>query len=105
MSVTCIPPYTPLLYNKTGVCRGIPIFFFIFLPKHRLWVLVRTASAQSIFFSKNKKNILTNLLKIFNFYNLRKICITLYTVDATEYVTAQIDATFHEGREKRRTVS
>ena len=31
--------------------------------------------------------------------------ITLYTVDATEYVTAQIDATFHEGREKWRTVS
>ena len=31
--------------------------------------------------------------------------ITLYTVDATEYATAQIDATFHEGREKRRTVS
>ena len=24
---------------------------------------------------------------------------TLYTVDTTEYVTAQIDATFHEGRE------
>ena len=24
--------------------------------------------------------------------------ITLYTVGATEYVTAQIDATFHEGR-------
>ena len=23
---------------------------------------------------------------------------TLYTVDATEYVTAQIEATFHEGR-------
>ena len=23
---------------------------------------------------------------------------TLYTVDATEFVTAQIDATFHEGR-------
>ena len=32
------------------------------------------------------------------------IC-TLYTVDATEYVTAQIDATFHEGRGKRRAVS
>ena len=29
---------------------------------------------------------------------------TLYTVDATEYVTAQIDATFHEGREKWRTI-
>ena len=30
---------------------------------------------------------------------------TLYTVDATKYVTAQIDATFHEGRGKLRTVS
>ena len=30
---------------------------------------------------------------------------TLYTVDATEYVTAQIDATFLEGSEKWRTVS
>ena len=38
MSVKCVPPYTPLLYRKTGVCRGIPIFL-IFAPKHRLWVL------------------------------------------------------------------
>ena len=45
MSVKCIPPYTPLLYSKAGVCRGIPIFL-IFAPKHRLWVLVRTASAR-----------------------------------------------------------
>ena len=30
---------------------------------------------------------------------------TLYTVDATEYVTAQIDATFHKGRGKWRVVS
>ena len=43
MSVQRIPPYTPLLYSKTGVCRGIPIFL-IFAPKHGLWVLVRTAS-------------------------------------------------------------
>ena len=43
MSVKCIPPHTPLLYSKNGVCRGIPIFL-IFAPKHRLWVLVRTAS-------------------------------------------------------------
>ena len=34
----------------------------------------------------------------------RPVC-TLYTVDATEYVTAQIDATFHEGRGKWRAVS
>ena len=45
MSVKCVPPQTPLLYSKTGVCRGKPIFL-IFAPKHRLWVLVRTASAR-----------------------------------------------------------
>ena len=43
MPVTCIPHQTPLLYRKTGVCRGKPIFL-IFALKHRLWVLVRTAS-------------------------------------------------------------
>ena len=43
MSVKCIPTHTPLLYSKTGVYRGIPIFL-VFAPKHRLWVLVRTAS-------------------------------------------------------------
>ena len=31
--------------------------------------------------------------------------ITLYTVDATEFVTAQIDATFHEGRVKWNTIN
>ena len=45
MSVKCLPPRTPLLYSKTGVSRGIPIFL-TFAPKHRLWVLVRTASAR-----------------------------------------------------------
>ena len=43
ISVQYIPPYTPLIYSKTGIRRGIP-FFLIFSPKHRLWVLVRTAS-------------------------------------------------------------
>ena len=33
MFMKCIPPYTPLLYSKAGVCRGIPIFL-IFTPKH-----------------------------------------------------------------------
>ena len=58
MSVKCISPYTPLLYSKAGVCRGIPIFL-IFAPKHRLWVLVRTASpnfsAENFQFLKLKK--------------------------------------------------
>ena len=52
MSVKCIPPHTPLLYSKTGVYRGIPIFL-IFAPKHRLWVLVRTASPR-LFASKHR---------------------------------------------------
>ena len=47
MSVKCIPPLTPLLYSKTGVCRGIHIFL-IFVPKLRLWILVKTASAVKI---------------------------------------------------------
>ena len=36
-------PYTPLLYNKTRVYSGIQ-FSLILDPRHRLWVLVRTAS-------------------------------------------------------------
>ena len=43
MSMKRIPPKTPLLYRKTGVCRGTFICL-IFATKHRLWVLVRTAS-------------------------------------------------------------
>ena len=39
MCVWFIPPYTPLLYSKTGVYRGI-YFFLIFALKHRLWVLI-----------------------------------------------------------------
>ena len=43
MFVCFIPPYTTLLYSKTGVYRGIH-YFLIFALKHILWVLVRTAS-------------------------------------------------------------
>ena len=63
----CIPPYTPLLYSKIGVCRGIHIFAL----KHRLWVLVRTASLRRFYrvpthyvLSKNKKNVTFFHLKI-----------------------------------------
>ena len=35
-------PYTPLLYSKSGVYRGIHIFL-IFALKHKLWVIVKTA--------------------------------------------------------------
>ena len=96
MSLLLIPPCTPLLYSKTGVNRGIPIVL-IFGPKHRLWVLVRTALVLeppqsgsskveppqqgcsnvyllSYVFSKSKISK-TFLMNIFNFYNLRKISI------------------------------
>ena len=60
MSVQCIPPCTPILYSKTGVRRGIPIFL-IFVPKHRMWILVRRGGSnvypQSMFWAKIIKNI------------------------------------------------
>ena len=47
MSVCFIPPYTPLFCSKTGVYRGIHIFL-IFALKHRLKVLVRTATLRRL---------------------------------------------------------
>ena len=37
MSMCFIPPYTPLLYSKTGVYMGIH-YFLIFALKHIYWV-------------------------------------------------------------------
>ena len=54
MFMKCIPPHTPLLYGKTGVCRGITIFL-IFAPKHRLWVLVITCTHNLCFEQKYQK--------------------------------------------------
>ena len=48
MSVEYIPPQTPLLYSKTGVCRDISNFL-LFDPKHTLWVLVRTPSPRRFY--------------------------------------------------------
>ena len=45
MSVCFIPPYTPLLYSEIGVYSGIHIFSY-FALKHKLLVLVRTASVR-----------------------------------------------------------
>ena len=66
-------PYTPLLYSKTGVYWGIH-FFLIFASKHRLLVLVRTASLRRFYsvptiyvLSKNMKNITIFHLKIIIF--------------------------------------
>ena len=79
--VTFTPLHPTFIY---GVCRGIPIFL---IPKHRLWVLVRTASPRGFsrvptiyVLSKNKKKFqkfefATENFQFFNFYNLRKIYI------------------------------
>ena len=64
--VVNVPLYPTFIY---GVCMGIPIFH-IFVPKHRLWVLVRTASPTIYVLSKSKKIIKSFLLKSFDFYNL-----------------------------------
>ena len=40
-----LTPLNPLLYSKTEVYRGIHYFSY-FCSKHRLWVLVRTASSR-----------------------------------------------------------
>ena len=74
MSVLCIPPYTPLLYSKTGVYRGLH-YFLIFALKHRLWVLVRTASPRrfkheptiNVLSKKKEKNLTIFRLKIIIF--------------------------------------
>ena len=72
ISVKCIHPYTPLLYRKTGVCRGIPIFL-IFDPKHRLWVLVSDAvltCTNDVCFEQNKvKKISIFSNENFKFYS------------------------------------
>ena len=66
MSVKCLPPHTPFSYSKTGVCRGI-----LGIPSQG----GSNEHPQSMFWSKNKKNIKYSQLKIFNFYNLGKISI------------------------------
>ena len=83
MSVKCTPPHTPLLYSITGVYRGIH-FFLIFALKHRLWVLIRTASMRRFLcvptinvLEQKKKNIIIFHLKI-NIFTAVKYCCILY---------------------------
>ena len=81
MSVSFIPPYTPLLYSKIGVYRAIQ-YFLIFALKHRFWVLIRTASMRRFYcvptinvLNKNKKNIRIFHLKINIFTAVKYFCI------------------------------
>ena len=90
MSVKCIPPYTPLLYSKTGICRGMPIFLvllqnidcgYLLEPPRQEPVLTSTHNlcfGAKILVRKILKN---DILKIFNFYNLKfsVFCMDVYS--------------------------
>ena len=71
MSVQCIPPFSPLLYSKSEVYWGIPIFL-TFAPKHRLWVLLRIASATYLCFEQH------NLFTTYVLSKIRKILKIFY---------------------------
>ena len=91
------PPYTPLLYSKTGVYPGIH-FFLIFALKHRSWVLVRTASARRFYkrvptiyiLSKNKKKITFFHLNI-TFFTTVKYCSILHGHVCVMYTSLCVD--------------
>ena len=75
-------PLKPNFYIAKLGYAGIYLFFLIFAPKHRLWVLVRAASARQFqrvptiyVLIKNKKNTKSFLLKIFIFHTFKNLCI------------------------------
>ena len=75
-------PFTPHFYIVKLGFTGVYIIFLIFALKHRLWVLVGTASLRRFqrvptinVLSKNKKNIIIFHLKI-NIFTAVKYCCT-----------------------------
>ena len=61
----------PTFIQKTGVCRGIYLFFLVVLQN-----IDCGYSLESLYvLSKNKKNIKNILLKMFLFYHLKNLCI------------------------------
>ena len=68
----------PLLYNKTGVYRGIH-YFLIFALKHRLWVLTEAVltCTHDLCFEQKNKNIKNFHLKI-NIFTAVKYCCILH---------------------------
>ena len=83
MSMKTIPPLTPLLYSKTGENKGIP-FFLTFHSKQRLWVLVRSASAEAVL---TCTHIQCFSDEIFNFYSF-KASIKIYSFEHNDSLTS-----------------
>ena len=77
--------YTPLnlfLYSKTGVCRGIPIFSYfcskakiVGTCKNPLDEAVLTCTHNLCFEKKIRKNINKHSAEIFQFLQLKNLCI------------------------------
>ena len=80
MSVCFIPPYTPLLYSKTGVYGGLH-YFLIFTLKYILCVLVRTAfeavltCTRNICFEQKYENSLKKSTENCHFTAVKNRCI------------------------------
>ena len=72
--VKFIPPYTPLLYRKTGVCRGIPIFLLKIMNFCILRKICILYGHVFIMYLKEKKNNKTlNMLKDFLYLIFSKL--------------------------------
>ena len=70
IGITCpcvlYPPYTSLLYSKTGVYRGTH-YFLVFALNYRPWVLVRTCT-HNLCFEQKYENSKKIQLKIIIFF-------------------------------------
>ena len=105
MSVKCIPPYTPLLFSKTGVFRGITIFSYFFLNIDCGYSLEQPLIPTIYVLSKNKKNFNFFQLKIFNFYSLGKTCILYGCVFVIVFIHfRQYEAFLHHGNQSKSSV-
>ena len=79
MSVCFIPPYTPLLYNKTGVYRGIHFFLFLLLNIYCGYSLERLNEAvltctHNICFEQKYENCQNNSTENCHFKALKNRC-------------------------------
>ena len=101
------PLYTPLLYSKTGVYRGIH-YFRIFALKHRLWVLVRTASVlmctHNLCFRAKIRKLSIFYIKNFIFTAMKNHCILHGHVFIMKCCILKLEAAYFLGSEKTKAL-
>ena len=85
-------PLTPHFYIVKLGFTGVYIIFLFFALKHRLWVLVRTASIPTIYvLSKNMKIVKIFRLKIVIFTALKNRCM----LDGRDFVMEKYTLKLH----------